>query len=1534
MYLPISSLPNPTPIGDFEQASTPDKTYAEDLLEVFEVATPATRQEILDKIDSDYLSVEAEGRSIVSSVIGSSGQLVDNALASGVSPLALRTMLESYVQKGEVANTARVGLDEYLVASSDGTPQDMQFAANRSMMSRKLEQAMLDDGVTTQGWVATGWDFFDRFILRMPGQTYEDFTARTSRMGMRLIDIAMLPPREAEAAMDEYIKGVRSEGVLTGRNKFAYEQALKEFQGMGYNPMEGFEQITAAFDIATGVTASLTTKVAAKLARNVEGKILKTANIKGPEAAGRVAEDLIRKQDDPDAIVQAGTGLIDPRQTPSNLPAVKGTSVAPYLPSGNPLFIDGVPYQVINTNAPRLTAQAAPSSPVTNTVVLNTNTPVPPMATAAKAVRTNQLLEEIDKRFAKGYAARPIDSAELQKRAQKFVGDYTTRTSRPVLQSFITRDLFNDKVVTVRFGDQEGRPFRDAGSAQKFIDNLNDGTRGGRTAEARAVIVQIDPADPEVGFAVQFSERIKRSGAAKAVDTSSTLDPLRSVIAKFAASSSVLDDMDNYVRALQGEATSSGVAALARIFSEKINGLSLDSRYAMNEVFRDLRDGIDADLKDYYSVADFEKKFMSKHPDHRLPTDKEIEAYWAIRDIEEASYFMRASVLLEKFNEAGFMTIRLGEGRFVAKEANRANVPSTAAILDSNSTVIRKDQLDDSDVVWQLTDRIGTNKDILYVRNPEAVRILEYEDVLGYNAGGRRTYTDGNFFVVHQGAGGELAAKIIARTEKQAKRAVKQINEILDGIRAGVVNVDDLVKRNNDWNPSIGSEADFLRWANDSNIDLTSGKIVWKTNRGIVSDQDLAGAAGVPDITWGERISMQQARSNTPLMRFGGGLANTEDPVSAIGQHLSSATHTLTNQAAIRQGIDGWVRAVLDDSASGWSIPQEAINTGDYALMYRSATRVGASSQKSTRLQDIRDIIENRHNITRAESTDDWLDAKIYQFGEWIIDLNSAEGKAYKAAGRVPGLNWMGGKIQDAGSPVNNLLKMGFGATFGLFNLSQAFVQAVHGSIMIPLIAGNTSAIKGLFLQGPIRAAMLSRGTGTGRLLAERTAAKIGIDTTTFDQLMDYIQYSGRAVIGNEVLEMGTKAGSGITRRGGTSTSLRALNSGVDRAARWTSKAYESSFVAYRSGEQFSRLSAMTTAFFEFKKKFPTGNPLSDEGLRWIYGREQALSFHMTNAGRAWMQQGFGRFPTQWLSYSFRSMEAVFIGRELSAGERARAAFAASALWGANGMGMAWLADYFGENFGIEPDSALYTGIRDGVLDGMLDGVGLEIAVGDRLAPLKGLLDVFRDSAEQSGLETIVGPSGTIVGGGAVALTRVLSGWFSDQPEITWAELERVARTASAVDSAFKAASILKYGYMRSKNGFKYEDEKNELGALITLAGFSTKGVAETNVRRDQVYRADKDFAAFRKRMNNYMGRAAEYIESSDESTKAAGFQLLRDIEVEVRTSNLSLYQQQQVLKGLMEGHNSTLQKLYTTLYQQDRAYAAEATWARIKGND
>lgn len=1484
MLLPVNTLPSPLPLDNVEDQAQPNAGYVEELTKILEMTTEADRETLLADVTKNFDAAKFGLKQQAIENVGTVEEFVNYAIDQGqLTPEQFRMMLDDVSRKQEtLSRSPSISLEAYLLSGNEGmTPADIRATTNLSLAEAKLTAAIAANEEDTSIGEGLLWGV-DNFIRQITIGSVEDLTRRTERISGEILDAAVhMEPDEFEQYFDNYVKELEQEGILLGDNTAALQRGLQELTSYGYDENAGLNQALALVDIATtvspfaivkgvrgaakGISTAATSgaREALVATRKAGGAIHKIAAAKGTEQALEAATRAIAKGDQK-AVTQISPQILDPE-----IPPVRTTSQA------------------------------------------------------SRILAENELVKKVDDIIESGVAGRAITKEELTTLTDKIVDRFTKRVGQPVFNLNVIRDFAQDYRVAIQLGKKsDGKPYASMAAATKAAKNNPELTIV--PVDAAKYNAAKTPKEYKEGFVLEYQERVRSAGQATGLDTNFHIGPLKNIYAKFLGGSATLDDTANTVLAGMGEAATSSIVALARPMVQKINAISVESRETLDRVMSELRDGVDANLRSHYTDAEFKRKFREHHPRGLDPSKKDLEAYRAAITIEDAAYLMQASRMLNVFVENRFKAITFNGRRYVAREVNNVDsIPLSETILDPKGFGLPREQLKGQQV-WQLAESL--DGDITYVVKPDSVDTLMYDDVLGYNPGGRRTYTQANYIVVHGTKKDGWAGKIAARTEKEAKKAVNQLETLRKAVldKGGLDKLDesfdDLLVKNNDWNTDIDTFSAFAKWVEDNKINLNRA-FSWKANKGLVEAGEAGGIATPDGLTWGQRVAMQMSRSDTPLTQFGGGKAHTLDPLLSIGRQYTTGANRLANQAAVRRSIDKWVNYVKDNPQSGWQIDAADLQSGDYYRMFRNARMVGDTTKLQSRLDHMRNVYLNRFHMGEPGSLARAYEASTKELAEYILD---------SSFGKYSATEWMSEKLLN-GRPADSLLRMGFGVTFGFFNFAQLAVQSIHGLVTAPVIAGWSGAkAAGLLL--PMRAAIAVRGTKAGDLLIKRIASFSGLSEKDVTDFIEFATKSGRLTVSGEAIEQGTGAALDVAKASrfkGGRVAREALHIGKKTAG----KAFDASLGFYRAGEQTTRFSSMLISFIDFKKRFPKGDVFSEDGLRWIYEREQNLSFHMTNSARSAIQQGVGRVPTQWLSYPMRAFEAVFIGRGLTKAERLRAALVLGPMYGMSGIGLASAADSVAEWLGIEPGDDFYIGLKYGLLDYLLQEAGAEISVSDRFSPVAGLIDIYTTITSESPVSIALGPSGEIVGGTVGALWGAVAGLWNGTPQITTEKVGRVLRTISSLDNIAKAYGILEFGTLRTKNYGMVPGQFDTKDAIFQFLGFSPIEVTEFAKRRKQKFDAEAQVNAFRKELNGMADKAFERIRSEDPDRREQGFALLEDISIAIETSPFSESTKDSLRKSLVtERQDRVLELSKFLLTKEGDAYAAQAFQEIMKG--
>ena len=259
----------------------------------------------------------------------------------------------------------------------------------------------------------------------------------------------------------------------------------------------------------------------------------------------------------------------------------------------------------------------------------------------------------------------------------------------------------------------------------------------------------------------------------------------------------------------------------------------------------------------------------------------------------------------------------------------------------------------------------------------------------------------------------------------------------------------------------------------------------------------------------------------------------------------------------------------------------------------------------------------------------------------------------------------------------------------------------------------------------------------------------------------------------------------------------------------------------------------------------------------------------MTNVNRAFIQEGIGKLPTQWFSYTLRAMESVAIGRDLTVGERARLFTALFPAFGLTGMGAASATDWLAEKIGAEPAGQAYTFIKRGMLDFLIEGMTggeIELALAERLAPITLLQDVYRNiEGQKAPWEVALGPSGDIFSN---IITQVINtgGEVVNGHSVSMTEdLIRTARQFSGVDNVFKAYGMYTNGSYRSRTGKTLPFEMDASDAVGQLLGFSPREVSEWYQEKQWAYNDSRKVKDLQTELESDFSRAMEMWDNNEE---------------------------------------------------------------------
>ena len=1124
----------------------------------------------------------------------------------------------------------------------------------------------------------------------------------------------------------------------------------------------------------------------------------------------------------------------------------------------------------------------------------------------------SEIIKGIDDLYQKGTFGRVADSEAVKLAGNKIAEKYRKKVTNPVFDYKVLDEGLGNFVATVKFGKAvDGSPYKALadGSAprgvQKLVDDISEKVETARVAP-------VDVNDLSKGYVIEVSERINLVGLQKSFDESLGLeagivrDTLGRVMNNSVMASSASRDVDRLTRYAQmGESGRAAVKEIIEPYTKAMQRLNAKERYTLQAVYTQLRDGADASLRVRYTEGEFAVKYQQIHPTGLAPSEKAIDGYNALAAVEESDYLLKTSIMLNKYVEKGYKnSVEVTDGYYApAKRVNRADVPDDAKIFDGEfSGKIRKQDIESDEIpIWKLDKPTSGGQE--YVVKPTQLRMIEPTDVMGYNPGGSRSNPALNYFIVL----GDKRLKALMGTfsEKQARTAVEQISRIQRALLDNDSSIDDIIRANNDWNPDVENLEDLQKFSEAEGWDLTRGNIAYRGRNDDILSGDVDGSDIFTGMNIDDYVSADMRRNDNVLMDFGGGKAYNEDPINSVLAQMGNSVFTYSNRAYAQNAMVGWVKKAQEKGRNWFP---DGVSPTDYETLFRNAT-ISGTDEFSQRMVELRNITMRRLNMKDEAAS--FMERQGQAMAEAIFDRT--------------------GKQLNLGDPTNGLLKIGFQSAFGFGNVSQFFMQGFHATTIMAI--SPKYGLKGAYMAIPLRGALRANTPELQKLALQRVAKAADISEKDAGELIEFMRTSGRAVVDGDAIEDGTGVGFGISGWNGESMKYSALSGVGYNISKTVTKGLDLGLMPFKAGERLSRMTGINTAFFEFKAKFPNVSALSDEARLWITRREQDLTFNMSSVARGQVQSGFMKVPTQWLSYTLRSMEQIFVGRNFTKAERARLFTVLMPMYGLTGFGLENAADYVGEKLGIAPDGNLYIGLKYGMIDGLVAELGgdVEVGFGQRLAPVGAITDTYKKIFQEDVATAALGPSGEIAGGVFSAAWGAITALVHGQTATVTEDVIKLLRQPSGIDNVAKAMGIYKNGIYRSKNGIELESQMTTGDAIMALSGFTPLEVVENYSRLNKQYTSKKKFNKFRKEVNRDSERIFGLM-TGDRSDVDKAIQLMTELHERIALSGFSSSDMATLRKSTGNSLEKSWSKIQTNLIEQDKLYALRAAQSILKG--
>lgn len=1143
-----------------------------------------------------------------------------------------------------------------------------------------------------------------------------------------------------------------------------------------------------------------------------------------------------------------------------------------------------------------------------SSVDLNPGSVRPSVGVTLREARASRLTEELRPSIQRGAVPDSGLTANIDEVSSKAIDSFKKNTSAFVYNTRID-DIATElgdirKSIVFRIGKEDGKVF-DAVKNKKTKTFEAEGGAQELADKIGGVVRPLDTEDLSKGFVVDVEEALDlRDTKFKGWDIALSKKKWYDLTARIfdnqilgGAAQRQITELNEI--ALRAENATKFLNTRGQEFAEKLGKLDFEESKMFNAVIENLGSGIPlkslgdkAASRASWDRNDFAAEWLVSTGE--MPSEKIYEAFETARDVENAAYEMAAVEAVRSAIEKGFKnSIEVADGVWVpARRKSAKDLDDKAEIVDLRgdiSQVRTKAQVaafGDDVVVWELGEKWNGKDYYVFPSNPP--RVIQPSDVYGYSAYGRRDNRQLDYFTFLLDEEGNFKTVLGSKSKEEGDLAKSQLEAIQTAYKTAdnEAQIDEVIALNNKWNPNIRNKRQMDEWLADHKIDLMAGKLDTKVRDAPYTnpfDKLYTGDS------IGDMVLRRQSRSDRAITEFGGGKPINLDPVDSIIKNYGSVAHKYAWNAYTHKSMTEWLGQadmMMKNSMSvAFDIPQ-SLNPRTQFL----GAKVIGNSREAKRMREIHAIIKRQLNMkTEFELK---TQAFLGEVAEQFYDATKI-------------------KIQP-GDPVAAILQTGFFSAFA-FNMSQALMQG--STVMNAIAIAGKAGLDGMVAQAHIRL-FFSRidDAASEAIFLERLGQLTKLPEDKVRELVTLFNENLPNVVASDIMELGTPSIAGLSTKSSKAKFM---------ASRLGKKLLDIGYIPFNQGEALAKSTGFTTAAIEFARKNPDISLLSEAGRNFVARRSSAVTQNMTMSMRGAAQTGFWRVPSQWLNFFFRSMEQVFVGRDLTGRERARLGFFLMPFYGFTGLGMGQVADEVAEMFDLDPESeedrAKFIALKYGFMDGFLNYfTPFDVALSARMAPATAVWDLYDKFTQENVLTAIGGPSGSILYSGYEALHNLLSNTANGYTGTLTEDSLRILRNFSGINNVAQAVGIIKDDVYRSRKGLKLPVEVDVGDALISGLGFTPIRVTELYAQIGENIDLSKEMKKLEKKMRDSSALAWSIY---GEEPERAG-QILREASTVIEKAPLSESKKRQMLR-LLRPDPQTYKDVSKALIDNDRAAAA-----------
>ena len=1078
---------------------------------------------------------------------------------------------------------------------------------------------------------------------------------------------------------------------------------------------------------------------------------------------------------------------------------------------------------------------------------------------------------------------------------------FTKATKTVVYKTDIVKSPEGITALEFSLGKKDGVAFKltkkgevESG-AQKLADKI-----GGE-------VVPLDPQNTALGFVVKVQEAADTlQGVGGKIDISLSKTMWNKTLGKILDNSFVGSTASRGITELNELALRSETANRFLVNSgtksqKTINKLGAVERKNLDHVLGDLVNSPDSTLRKRWDGQEFASRWRQLTGAN--PNAKVMEAFQAAQDLSDIAYYLHATRTLRDVVAKGFKnSVEVEAGVF--KPARRVRLdalPEGTKIFDGAGLgkLIKEDfkEFGNNLSIWEFDSPWNGQTHMAF---PNSTKVIGQRDVLGYSAYGRRSNPDIRYFTFLKDEQGFVKSILGSISAKESELAKAELSAIQKAYKTGDVNaIEDAIQANNKWNPSINTKAEMDAFLKDHNIDFYRGEIESRLRDGPYTNPNDKFYNGD---SIGDTIERQNARSDTPLTQYGGGGTYNPDPVDSIVNNFGTEAHNYAFALYKQKSMQSWLDTAEDMMNNNLNVVIRVPQAQSLRHRFMGAT-VDGTSPEAARMREVKDIImrqasmKSESELARETFADSMSEALYDQTG-LKVDLKKPEGK---------------------------LLQLGFFSAFA-FNPSQMFLQASQ-VINVIAVAGQ-AGLKGTVHSANLRKILFgSEDVAVEALGLERLAKSMDLEVGKVQEIAQLFRETLPNIVTGDIIELGTQASLGMSADG-------TLGKAAYTAKKFGKAAYEVGMIPFNAGEATAKSSAFMTASIEFLEKNPGISLLSESGRNYVARRTSTLTQNMSTASKAKLQTGLMAVPSQWLNYFFRTTEQVFVGRDLTMAERARLGVMIMPFYGFTGLGIAGATDSVAEWMGLDPnsegDKAAYIGLKYGLLDGFINYyTPFDVALGQRMAPITAVWDLYDKFTQESVLSAAGGPSGSIAATGITAMFNLVSNVSNGYTSTLNEDALRVLRNFTGLNNTAQAVGIMMDGVYRNRKGLQLPLEMDETDAIIALTGFTPIEVTELYGRVGEYIDLAKDYKTLETMVRD-RNQLAWSIYAEDPDRASA---ILTEAQTIVSKAPLSTGKKLELLKQLRPSA-ANYSYLVQNLYNNEKTFSAQITQSILgKGN-